>query len=793
MGTKIRKRKPGRGAPKRLAFSVAQILEIVDRSPDGVLVADIGSGRFVWGNARICAMLQRTREEVTALSVDGIHPPDELARVKAAFKSQAEGRFTLAMDIPLLRKDGTVLMTDVNSYPIPLDGRPHLVGLFRDATTRLEAGVAARRMEQALALSEERFRSVADLAADAIITTDARGVIIFYNKSAERLFGIPPAEAVGRSIEIIIPGDVKPAHAAAWQRAVAHGGGLPPGRTFETRARRADGTPFDVEVSLSSWATGDGRFYTVIVRDIAERKVHERALRESEARFRELAEMLPEPVFETDTRGNLTFVNQAGFMVSGHPPDSLFRRFNARELLVPGDRTRGEELLRGILAGTVTGGIEFSALRRDGSTFPVIISSTPIIRDGRVVGARGIVIDITERKRMERELAAARDELELRVLERTAELLTANRELKESEEKFRGLFESSRDAIMTCEPPSWRFTSGNPATVNMFRAKDGADFISYEPWRLSPERQPDGRASVDKAKEMLETAMHTGSHFFEWVHKRIDGEEFPASVLLTRVEQAGKSFVQATVRDLTEHKRLERQAIQDEKMAAVGTLVASLSHELNNPLGIILGYAQGSLRRLPDESPLRAPLEAIEREARRTAGLVRSLLDFSRHEPSARERTDPAAILARIRELAAGIARAQEVAFEAPAPPGGLPAILACPAEIESAVFNLVVNAFDATPAGGRVGVTLAATARDGRPGVAYTVADSGEGIPAGLLTRIFEPFFTTKPPGRGTGLGLSIVTQIAEAHEGRVDVESTPGAGTTMHLWLPAADGGDT
>jgi PAS domain S-box-containing protein len=125
--------------------------------------------------------------------------------------------------------------------------------------------------------------------------------------------------------------------------------------------------------------------------------------------------------------------------------------------------------------------------------------------------------------------------------------------------KYKVLFESSRDAIMTLEPPTWNFTSGNPATIEMFRAKNEQEFISKTPEDLSPEKQPDGRASGEKAKEMIETAMNKGSHFFEWTHKRINGEEFPADVLLTKVELAQKVFLQATVRDITESKKTEAE------------------------------------------------------------------------------------------------------------------------------------------------------------------------------------------------------------------------------------------
>ena len=131
--------------------------------------------------------------------------------------------------------------------------------------------------------------------------------------------------------------------------------------------------------------------------------------------------------------------------------------------------------------------------------------------------------------------------------------------LRVSEERYRILFESSQDALMTLAPPSWKFTSGNPAAVELFGTKDAAEMTALGPWELSPERQPDGRPSAEKAKEMIETAMREGSHLFEWTHKRLGGEDFPATVLLTRMELAGQTLLQATVRDVTAQKRTEEQ------------------------------------------------------------------------------------------------------------------------------------------------------------------------------------------------------------------------------------------
>jgi diguanylate cyclase (GGDEF)-like protein/PAS domain S-box-containing protein len=135
----------------------------------------------------------------------------------------------------------------------------------------------------------------------------------------------------------------------------------------------------------------------------------------------------------------------------------------------------------------------------------------------------------------------------------------AEARLHENEVLYRGLFELSRDALMTLAPPRWVFTSGNPAAVRMFKAKDEEDFISQRPWDLSPERQPDGRVSAEIAGEMIETALREGSHFFEWRHRRLDGQEFFADVLLTRMEIGEKTIIQATVRDITERVESEKR------------------------------------------------------------------------------------------------------------------------------------------------------------------------------------------------------------------------------------------
>jgi len=140
----------------------------------------------------------------------------------------------------------------------------------------------------------------------------------------------------------------------------------------------------------------------------------------------------------------------------------------------------------------------------------------------------------------------------------------------ENKKRFENLFESSNDAIVTLEPPDWKFTNGNPAAIKLFGAKDEKEFITFSPSDLSPAKQPDGESSVLKSKKMIDKAMREGSASFEWLHKKYKGENFLAMILLTKVVSGKKEFLQVTIRDISEQKKieeLEKKRIQEiEKM-----------------------------------------------------------------------------------------------------------------------------------------------------------------------------------------------------------------------------------
>jgi len=334
----------------------------------------------------------------------------------------------------------------------------------------------------------------------------------------------------------------------------------------------------------------------------------------------------------------------------------------------------------------------------------------------------------------------------------------------------------------------------------MFGARDEAAFISYPPWALSPEHQPDGRLSADKAKEMIDTAMREGSHFFEWTHKRLDDTEFPANVLLTRIELAGEALLQATVRDITEQKLLEEQLRHTQKMEAAGQLAAGVAHEFNNLLFGILGSVELILATQEGElaEHLGRPLRDIKKCGQRGAALTKQLLSFARKKTPEVSLFDVNQVVRELDSLlrqVSGETITLRIDLAA-----GLPPVRADKSEIEQAVMNLARNARDAMPDGGTLTIRTAAEQLDedrvstnphARPGfyVQLSVADTGCGMAPETMKRVFEPFFTTKPVGKGTGLGLSTVFADVTKNGGIIEVESRQGEGTAFHICLPSVE----
>lgn len=263
-----------------------------------------------------------------------------------------------------------------------------------------------------------------------------------------------------------------------------------------------------------------------------------------------------------------------------------------------------------------------------------------------------------------------------------------------------------------------------------------------------------------------------------------------ASSLESRVERRTQEL-EETNRELQESlsklSSAHQKLLHAGKMIAVGTLVAGLSHELNNPISVILGFAQSLLEQTSDDDPRLLGLTVIERQAQRCTRLLRSLLDFSRRETQDKIRCSAKALIERVVELTRASAENHGIRLDVHIE-GELPDLELGITDIETALVNLVSNALDASQPGSSISLEASPLKRNDHLGVAINVVDHGLGIAPEVLPRIFEPFFTTKLVGQGTGLGLSLAHKAIELHGGAIRIQSQLDHGTTVSVWLPAA-----
>jgi signal transduction histidine kinase len=257
------------------------------------------------------------------------------------------------------------------------------------------------------------------------------------------------------------------------------------------------------------------------------------------------------------------------------------------------------------------------------------------------------------------------------------------------------------------------------------------------------------------------------------------------ALLESRVEERTQALQKANEElalRLQQLAQAQDELVQSRKMAAVGQLAGGVAHEINNPLAVILGFAQGMERRVPEGDPLRLPVASIVREALRCKNLVQELLTFSRTGKKNFEPVDINALVRATLVLIDARARTQGVRLVQDFAEG-LPVIQANKTQLQQILVNLGTNALDVMKGGGTLTIR---TRRNARGEVCLEVTDTGDGIPEEVRARIFEPFFTTKPVGEGTGLGLSLVYEIVQQHRGNIDVDSQVGRGTTMSVRLP-------
>jgi two-component system cell cycle sensor histidine kinase/response regulator CckA len=663
---------------------------------------------------------------------------------------------------PIFSDDGRVLGSFAVYYR---ESRPPDAAERRllDIATSV-AGIAIQRWrsEETLRRSAARLRALVDGALDAVVGMDAEGRVLSWNPRAETIFEWSAREAIGQTVaDLIVPPPQREAHRKGLARFLSTREPAIIGRRIELTALRRDGSEFPVELSVVATEDPGGMAFTAFISDITERKVAARRLAESEERFRQLAENIREVFWITDpAKTRMIYVSPAYETLWGRTCASLYETpMSFADAIHPEDRERALARMSRQASGEYDE--VYRILRPDGSLRWIHDRAFPVHGPaGEVVRVVGSAQDVTELKQ-------------------------AEQALRESEGRYRSLFESAPDGILVADSDGV-YVDVNPSGLRMLGYSREQLIGMKSTDIVAPSEAPRVESTLAEINQGLE-------HRHEWQFRRKDGSGFHADVMATAMPDGR---ILALVRDATERKRMEDQLRQAQKMEAVGRLAGGIAHDFNNILGVILGYGELLRKKTPQDHPDRRRIDQIVHAAERAAGLTRQLLAFSRKQVLEPKVLEPSHVVADMRRLLERLI-GEDIDFALKAEAAGR--VKVDPGQLEQVLMNLVVNARDAMPMGGSLSIETADVDLDQeyvqrrevvvQPGryVMIAVADTGAGMDEATQAQIFEPFFTTK--AEGTGLGLATVYGIVKQSGGYIWLYSEVGRGTVFRVYLPRVE----
>ncbi len=495
---------------------------------------------------------------------------------------------------------------------------------------------------------------------------------------------------------------------------------------------------------------------------IAERLVAQHArLRDRELRFRRLFEAGVAGVIIWDLDGNFKEANDAFLAMVGYTRQDMLSGQLNWEVISPLDRLVPDTEERAQLRATGFLPLrERAYVHKDGRHIAALVGSAALQGSTECIS---YVTDISARRAAEEALRA-------------------------SEEQYRTLFEQSPFPKFLFDYETLVFLAVNDAAVCSY----GYSREEFLGMTLQDIRPPQDAAAL--VASLGATAFGTTKPGV-WRHKKKDGTLIDVDITVHKFAVGGRPCGLTIALDVTERNRLEVQLRQAQKMEAIGSLAGGVAHDFNNLLSIILSYSQMLAAGLKPDDPMRADLMEISGAGKRAADLTRQLLAFSRQQMLQPRVLDLNAVVAGVEKMLRRLV-GEDVELAIVGDPG-LGMVTADPGQVEQVLMNLVVNARDAMPQGGKLTVETSNVELDSgyaalhtgvEPGmfVMLAVSDTGSGMDAATRERIFEPFFTTKEQGKGTGLGLATVFGIVQQSGGSIWVYSELGQGTTVKVYLP-------
>ncbi len=720
--------------------------ELLEQIPVAVVGLDASGVVRLW-NAAATEMLGWTPDQVTG------------HRARAGLRRLA-GDAAVRAEIRLSRNDGSTAVARASGFPVRnLEGdlTGHIV-LATDITDLRDTERTLRAQEERLRQSEARFELLFSSSPLPMWVYDLETLeFLEVNDTAVRRYGYTRDEFLAMRLT-----DIRPPEDVARLRAHLGRKREPLEDAGLWRHRRKDGSVIDVEVTAHAIRFEGRRAAMVVARDVSERLLAQRALEESEARFRALFEQSAVATF-MHRDGVALAANAAALAMFGYGDLAEVEGRSVYDRVAP--HAREAAIMRA--ARRTAGfdeplGYETVGVRRDGSEFPVLLQGARIVLpDGPALLV--YVTELTERKKVEAErdrLAAAVEQVADTVLVMDAA----------------GRIVYMNPALERISGQQLGEVTGKPATI-----LTGGLAAPFEP--------------------QLQLALSAGRTWTGVVDtRRADGALIKTEITVSPIQDdAGRFAGSVSIgRDVTREQALEEQLRQAQKMEAIGQLAGGIAHDFNNLLTALRGYVELVRNDLPAESPGRSDLDQALLAADRASDLTRQLLAFGRRQVLQPRVVDPAEVVAGIAPMLRRLL-GEDVRLHTHMQPGA-GNINVDPGQLEQVIVNLAVNARDALPAGGSITIEAANVELDAGyaethaevvpgPYVMLAVSDNGVGMDEQTRQRAFEPFFTTKERGKGTGMGLATVYGIVKQSGGSVFLYSEAGQGTTVRIYFPRAD----
>jgi PAS domain S-box-containing protein len=800
-----------------LHISEQKYRQIVETSMEGIWLLD-AEARTVYVNLRMAELLGYTAEEMLGRPLFDFLGAEARSAAERAFERRKQG-VAEQYELRFRRKDGADLWTIISANSISDSaGRfAGSIGMVTDISER-------KRAEEALRGSEGRYRLLVELSPDAIAITCAEK-FVYVNAAGVKLFGAnSPEEVVGRSVWDLVHPDYREMVSARIRQTI-EGRKISP--LVEQRLVRLDGEVIDINVTGIPTSYQGRPAAQVIIRDITERTRAEAA----RARLAAIVESSEDAIIGKTLDGVITNWNRGAEKIYGYGAEEVLGRHISFH--VPRER-RGEvaEILETVRRGRSISLHETVRVKKDGEPIHVSLTVSPI-RDaaGNITGASAIARDITERKLAAEALRDA-NQRAIREYERLLERVASLAQTLGTARDLTTIYRALADFTIASMPCSALFLS-------LYEEAEAIRRVVYL-WYGGSERDASDLGIVPVGDGPAGRAIKTGSIVVQDDYECAvkgrsvvasgfdDDPRAPQSALIAPMTVMGRTVGTVEVQcydpsaytsehmtatrlaanlaaSAIENVRLleqERESAvrlqQSQKMEAVGRLAGGVAHDFNNLLTAIIGYSDLSLRRLKPGDSLQRNVEEIKRAAGRAADLTHQLLAFSRKQVLQPRVLDLNAVISELEKMLHRlIGEDIELLYDLNT---SLGKVKADPGQLEQVLLNLVVNARDAMPGGGKLTIQTANTDLDNEyagqhvavvpgPYVMLAVSDNGCGMDEATRAQIFEPFFTTKEQGKGTGLGLSTVYGIVKQSHGNIWVYSEVGQGTAFKIYLPRVE----